>query len=190
LRLARASGPPRGWPSAVQLTRRTGYPVSVPAFRRGPIIRSEARTELEVLHSEADQADRGALAAAVARSTVQLLNQHTGRGPTKARAYITDELITVVLRDTLNQGERSLAREGKLDVVLGVRKAYQETMGPSLISAIEGHSGRRVIAFLSANHLDPDIAIESFVMGPVLDGHADGALQAAADLRDADGVRA
>jgi hypothetical protein len=31
---------------------------------------------------------------------------------------------------------------------------------------VELLSGQRVVAFLSANHLNPDIAIESFVMAP------------------------
>ena len=110
------------------------------------------------------------MAAAIARSTVQLLSEYTGRGPTKARAYIAPDLITVVLRDTMNQGERSLVREGKRELVLAVRRAYQDTMGPSLIAAIEGHSGRQVLALLSDSHLEPDIAIESFVMAPEGDG--------------------
>ena len=115
-------------------------------------------------HGQNDHPEHGAMAAAIARSTVQLLSEYTGRGPTKARAYIAPDLITVVLRDTLNHGERSLLREGKHELVLAVRRAYQETMGPSLIEAIERHSGQQVLAFLSDTHLDPDIAVESFVM--------------------------
>lgn len=37
-------------------------------------------------------------------------------------------------------------------------------MGKDLIAGIEGITGRKVIAFLSDNHIDPDIAIESFVL--------------------------
>jgi uncharacterized protein YbcI len=122
--------------------------------------------------SQTDHSERGAMAAAIARSTVQLLSEYTGRGPTKARAYITSDLITVVLRDTMNHGERSLVREGKRELVLAVRKAYQDTMGPSLIEAVERHSGQQVLAFLSDNHLEPDIAVESFVMSHDGDGHA------------------
>jgi len=32
--------------------------------------------------------------------------------------------------------------------------------------AVERHSGRKVRAFLSDNHVDPDIAVESFVLEP------------------------
>jgi hypothetical protein len=49
-----------------------------------------------------------------------------------------------------------------------------------LTSGIEEITGRQVIAFLSANHVDPDVAIESFMLAPRSDGH----LPAAADTRD------
>jgi uncharacterized protein YbcI len=92
------------------------------------------------------------------------MREYTGRGPTKARTYINDDLISVVLQDTLTMGERSLVRDGEVDLVLASRKAFQRTMSVEMIAAVEKHSGRRVEAFLSENHIDPDIAIESFVL--------------------------
>jgi uncharacterized protein YbcI len=98
------------------------------------------------------------------------MREYTGRGPTKARTYIDEDLITVVLQDTLTMGERSLVRDGEVDLVLTSRKAFQRTMSSQLIAAVERHSGRSVFAFLSDNHIDPDVAIESFVLNPRLDG--------------------
>lgn len=43
-------------------------------------------------------------------------------------------------------------------------------MKGEMVAAIEQDSGRRVIAFLSANHLDPDIAVETFVLAPSSNG--------------------
>jgi uncharacterized protein YbcI len=94
------------------------------------------------------------------------MSEYTGRGATKARTYIYDDLVTVVLRDTLTKGEQSLVAGGKSDLVLKMRYAYQGTMRPDLIAAVEMLTGRTVIAFLSDNHIDPDIAIESFVLEP------------------------
>lgn len=94
------------------------------------------------------------------------MSEYTGRGPTRARTYVTEELISVVLRDTLTQGERSLIADGKIELVLAARKAYQEAMKTDIIAAIERLSGRKVLAFLSDNHIEPDIAIESFVLEP------------------------
>jgi uncharacterized protein YbcI len=39
-------------------------------------------------------------------------------------------------------------------------------MGDELSDGIEEITGRHVIAFLSANHIHPDIAIVSFVLAP------------------------
>jgi uncharacterized protein YbcI len=90
----------------------------------------------------------------------------TGRGPTKARTTIDRDLVTVVLCDLLNKGERSLISDGRGQLVLDMRQAFQQTMRDELIIGVERVTGRTVIAFLSANHLDPDIAIESFVLEP------------------------
>lgn len=106
------------------------------------------------------------VAARISNRVVQLLHAYTGRGPTKAWTSITDDLITVLLRDLLTKGEQNLVADGKADLVLEMRQAYQQTMRHELIASIEELTGREVLAFLSANHLDPDIAIESFVLKP------------------------
>jgi uncharacterized protein YbcI len=103
---------------------------------------------------------------AIANHVVRLLSDYTGRGPTKARTTFSHNLVTVVVEDLLAKGERSLVRDGRADLVLGIRTAYQATMRDELVAGVEEFTGRRVIAFLSANHLDPDIAIESFVLAP------------------------
>jgi uncharacterized protein YbcI len=94
------------------------------------------------------------------------MREYTGRGPTRARTYIDEDLISVVLQDTLTMGERSLVRDGEVELVLASRKAFQRTMSRQMIAAVEAHSGRTVFAFLSDNHIDPDVAVESFVLEP------------------------
>jgi uncharacterized protein YbcI len=108
----------------------------------------------------------GETAVNISNAVVRLLAEYTGRGPTKAKTYINDDLITVVLRDSLTKGERSLSAHGAVDTVLKTRFAYQRVMSTELILSVEKHSGRRVIAFMSANHVDPDAAIESFILAP------------------------
>jgi uncharacterized protein YbcI len=131
--------------------------------------------------TQRDYDRRGALGPAIAKATGHLLNKFTGRGPTKAHTFVSDELISVVLSDTMTTGERSLYRDGGAVLVLALRKAYQQAMGPELIAVVEALSGQRVIAFLSDNNLEPDIAIESFVLVPRAaadgagDSHRDGA---------------
>ncbi|MCW3026334.1 MAG: hypothetical protein JWM29_1766 [Solirubrobacterales bacterium] len=74
------------------------------------------------------------------------------------------ELVTVLLWGTLTAGERSLLRGGREEVVLAVRQAYDDSLRQELTAAVEGHTGQHVLAFLSDSHLEPDIAIEVFVL--------------------------
>ena len=118
-----------------------------------------------------DPTTTGPHGLAISNLVVRLLSEYTGRGPTKARTHFNDNLVTVVVQDLLMKGERSLIRDGKQDLVLETRRAYQLTMREDYTAGVEEITGRRVIAFLSANHIDPDIAIESFVLAPQDDGH-------------------
>jgi uncharacterized protein YbcI len=123
--------------------------------------------------SDVESTPRGSVTAAISNAIVHLVHEYTGRGPTKARTYIHDSLITVVLEDTLTMGERSLVRDGKADLVLATRRAFQQTMSSQMIAAVERHSGRKARAFLSDNHIDPDVAVESFVLEPQAYGPID-----------------
>ena len=125
-----------------------------------------------------DPATAGAQSSAISNATVRLLSDYTGRGPTKARTYITGDLISVVLQDTLTKGERSLVSGGEEDLVMRTRRAHQITMSTDLIASVEEITGRSVVAFLSSNHIDPDYAVESFVLAPLPNG---GVKEAATD---------
>jgi uncharacterized protein YbcI len=118
-----------------------------------------------------DPTTTGSHGLAISNLLVRLLSEYTGRGPTKARTHFSENLITVVLQDLLTKGERSLIRDGKADFVLEMRRAYQFTMREDFTAGVEEITGREVIAFLSANHVNPDIAIESFMLAPQNDGH-------------------
>ena len=48
----------------------------------------------------------------ISTATVQLLHEYTGRGPTKAKTLISDDVVAVLLADTLTRGERKLVESG------------------------------------------------------------------------------
>ena len=100
----------------------------------------------------------------ISTAAVQLLHRYTGRGPTKAKTLINDEVVTVMLADTLTTGERTLVESGRADRVLQVRHDYQLAMRDDLVAVVEGHMGRKVVAFMSQNHIDPDLAAEIFIL--------------------------
>jgi uncharacterized protein YbcI len=108
----------------------------------------------------------GDRASAISNMVVRLMSEYTGRGPTKARTHIHDDVITVLLQDTLTKGERSLVQSGQGELVQSTRFAFQQTMKRDLVLGIEEITGRKVLAFMSANHLEPDMAAETFVLEP------------------------
>jgi uncharacterized protein YbcI len=112
----------------------------------------------------------GSKSAAISNLTVRLLSQYTGRGPTKARTFFNEDMVTVLLRDTLTRGELSLVQCDHGDLVLATRKTFQDVMGADLTAGVEQILQRKVIAFLSSNHIDPDIAVETFILAPEEDG--------------------
>jgi uncharacterized protein YbcI len=108
----------------------------------------------------------GVIASSISNMVVRLLTEYTGRGPTRARTYISDDLVCVVLQDTLTKAERTLVGRGETELVLRTRKTFQNTMREDLVAGIEHLTGRKVRAFFSDNHIDPDMALESFVLEP------------------------
>jgi uncharacterized protein YbcI len=104
---------------------------------------------------------------AISNLIVRVTREYTGRGPTKARSHISDDVVTVVMEDTLTRGERSLVEDGRGALVLEMRSAFQDTMRREMIDGVTLILGRPVRALLSANHLDPDVGVETFLLGPV-----------------------
>jgi uncharacterized protein YbcI len=104
--------------------------------------------------------------ATISDAAVRLLREYTGRGPTGARTTINHDSVMIVLRDTLTKGERILVDNGKAARVLEVRHDFQLVMKDELVGAVEGTLDRKVIAFMSTNHVDPDLAVEVFVLEP------------------------
>jgi uncharacterized protein YbcI len=106
----------------------------------------------------------GDLNAAITRAVVRYFATHLDGGPSKAHAFYHDNIIVVVLEDVLTRGERNVAAAGGTDAVLGLKRAAQDFMRPYLRSTIERLTGNKVRAFMSANHVDPDLGIELFVL--------------------------
>jgi uncharacterized protein YbcI len=121
-------------------------------------------------HVDDGPAERGRLAASISTAVVHVFTEHTGRGPTRARTTIDGDLVGVLLHDGQTKAERALVRSGRSEAVLSLRRTFQETMSVDLIAVVERLTERKVSAFMSANHANPDAAAEIFV----LDGDAPG----------------
>ena len=104
------------------------------------------------------------LPAAISRHVVRLFSEYTGRGPTKARTVISDNVIVCVTHDTLTKGERRLVADGESALVVSIRRTFQQTMREDLDSGIELLIGRKVLSFMSDHDADHDYAAEVFVL--------------------------
>ena len=113
------------------------------------------------------QAQDGDLAAKISTTVVRALSRTTGRGPTKAKTTLGDNGVFVVLQDSLTRGEQVLVDAGEAVAVLDLRRRWQRVMQTDLSREIEELTGRKVIGFMSDNHIDPDIAVEVFVLEPL-----------------------
>jgi uncharacterized protein YbcI len=116
----------------------------------------------------ADPPSGNSMLVAISNVIVGLLREYTGRGPTKARTTIRDNVVVVLLEQTLTKGEQVLVNKGRSENVLTLRREYQEAMREESSKRVSEITGQNVIAMMSANHLNPDLAAEIYVLdGPL-----------------------
>jgi uncharacterized protein YbcI len=108
----------------------------------------------------------GQLSAAISNAMVRIQREYLGRGPTKARALLRDNVIVVLMEDTLTKAERSLVADGRQEDVLRTRHSFQRTMRADIVAAAQELTGRTVLAFMSDTHIDPDLSCEVLVLEP------------------------
>jgi uncharacterized protein YbcI len=104
--------------------------------------------------------------ASISTGLVQLHSQYYGKGPTKAKTYLIDDTVICLLRGGFTTVERTLIDQGNSDAVYGIRRSFQQAMEVQFTEVVEGATGRKVIAYMSQIHEDPDIACEIFVLEP------------------------
>jgi uncharacterized protein YbcI len=95
---------------------------------------------------------------------VRIHTAHVGRGPKKSSSFHNGNVIVTIMEQVTTHAEQNLASNGERDGVLGVRQIFQRTMAGELKEAIERLTQRRVVAVMGDNHLDPDMAIEVFIL--------------------------
>jgi uncharacterized protein YbcI len=111
-----------------------------------------------------DQRYGGALNAAVANELGKLIADFTGRGATRSRAMVNQDLVVCVLEDSATRSERNLISAGKAELVRLQRDALQRAMAPQLIDAVERLTGRRVRSFMSGTDESGADSVEAFVL--------------------------
>ncbi len=100
----------------------------------------------------------------ISTGMVRLHSAYYGRGPTKAKTYISDDLVVVVLEETFTRAERTLVDRGERDAIQQIRRKFQQKMAEEFTALVEQATGRAVRAFMSETHLDEDVSVEIFLL--------------------------
>jgi uncharacterized protein YbcI len=114
--------------------------------------------------AESENLRGGELNAAVTSALVGIHTQYLGRGPKTASTFHYGNVLVTLMHDVLTHAEKSLTRNHQTEAVTTIRHLFQETMESDFCAAVECLTGRRVRAFISGNHIDPDIAAEMFIL--------------------------
>jgi uncharacterized protein YbcI len=106
----------------------------------------------------------GALHAALANELGKLIANFTGRGATRSRAIVHQDLVVCVFEDGATRAEQNLVAAGHAELVRRQRDALQQAMMPQLVGAVERLTGRRVRTFMSGTDEKGSSSVEAFVL--------------------------
>jgi uncharacterized protein YbcI len=127
---------------------------------------------IRVVGPTSDHLQGGQLLAAISNRIVAILREHYGRGPMKAKTYALDDIIVVVMRGSgFTPLEQTMMDSGQPNRVVEMRHDFQHMVTKRFTGTIEELTGRRVLAFLSQAHVEPDVTIEMFFIDRPLDGY-------------------
>ncbi|MBV9167379.1 MAG: DUF2294 family protein [Solirubrobacterales bacterium] len=104
------------------------------------------------------------LLAAVTEAMVAMHERYHGRRPASAKSLMMgSDLLVCVMGGVFTEVEKTLIELQRSTIVQETRSAFQTAMQDRFIEAVQRLSGRRVLAFISNQHVGPDLEIELFV---------------------------
>jgi len=110
--------------------------------------------------------ERGSTLTEVCNAIVQIHKRFYGKGPTKARAHLSRDLLAVVLDGGFTRGEKTLSERGQEREVLHARMAMQHAVQEEFRDAIERILGRSIRSFMSASDPIAGLQAEIFILYP------------------------
>jgi uncharacterized protein YbcI len=108
----------------------------------------------------------GPMLADVTNALVRLHRQHYGKGPTRSKSYLLDDVLICVSRDVLTTVERTLVEAGDHGKVRDTRLAFEDAMRERFTGEVERIVGQRVLGFSTQILVTRDVAIQTFVLSP------------------------
>jgi uncharacterized protein YbcI len=122
--------------------------------------------DIHVPAPDHEPSNLGPLLAEVTNVVVQLHSSHYGKGPTRSKSYLMDDVLLCVMRDVFTTVERTLIEAGEHSKVRETRLAFEDAMRERFTEAVERILDRRVIGYTSQVLMEPEVAIEIFVLAP------------------------
>jgi uncharacterized protein YbcI len=116
--------------------------------------------------TEAMTSERGQLLADISNAIVRIHKRFYGKGPVKARAHLSQDVLTVILEGGFTRGEQTLHNHGHAEEVVRSRLAMQSSIENEFRAAVESLLYRSVRSFMSANDPSNDLQAEIFVLHP------------------------
>ena len=114
--------------------------------------------------SDGPQKAVGEVRAAISKEIVRLQAEYYGKGPTRAKTYMEDDLVVVVLEESFTRAEKTLAERGEREAIQHIRRRFQQQMAESFTSVVEQATGRKVRVFLSETDIDQDVSVETLLL--------------------------
>lgn len=114
-----------------------------------------------------DRLEGGRLNAALANEIGRVIADFTGRGATRSRAFIDQEVVVCVLEDCATKAEIHLIAAGRDEIVRMQRDALQHAMESQLVGVVERLTGRSVRKFLSGASMQGEDSVEVFILDAV-----------------------
>jgi uncharacterized protein YbcI len=116
-----------------------------------------------------EQAERSPTVA-ISNAIVQIYKEGYGKGATRTRTRMLDDVIVVELEDVLTRAEYTLIAAGREEQIRETRQVFEQANRAAFVQAVEEITGRTVRAFLSQIHFEPDLAVAIFLLEPEADG--------------------
>jgi len=114
--------------------------------------------------AEGDPKALGEMRATISREIVRLQAEYYGKGPTRAKTYIVDDLVVVVLEESFTRAEKTLVGRGEREAIQHIRRRFQQQMADGFTGVVEQATGRKVRSFLSETDVDQDVSVETFLL--------------------------
>ena len=110
--------------------------------------------------------------AAIAGEIRRIHGEYYGQTPGQVRVYEAGDVVVVLIEETFTHSERVLIGRGEADEVQVIRRRFQLAIADQFRAIVQSATGRCVRTFLSDTDLPEHLAVETFVLGELVEDMA------------------